>query len=356
MATKFPITSLLLQGDADAAGYTINNLNLSGLNLTKNSVGLGNVDNTADVNKPLSTAMVIALGDKEGVIAYGTTGQFWRGDKTWQNFGALALQDGVTSLSLISTIASAANTSAILRANRHDTASSVSIRHLGESTVGSAFPGVTLANAGYLAFDGVTNAIIRTNTLAPIHFGYNNVLRMRLRLGLDMGNTVSDPGAGCINAYGTITAGEFVGPGSGITGLVKGQIPAVLNVTTFPSLTINGEVGAGYVEFGAQTATPAPASALALIYADTAGQLSFINAATATAVIFNNSALSANRTYSWPNASGAVVIGNTDTGWTAWTGTGSKATKLVSTATTAEIAAAVKSIIDALIANRILGA
>ncbi|WP_156150624.1 hypothetical protein [Hyphomicrobium sp. 99] len=49
------------------------------------------------------------------------------------------------------------------------------------------------------------------------------------------------------------------------------------------------------------------------------------------------------------------VVGARDTGWSAWTGTGSKASKDVSTATTAECAAAIKAIIDALTTHGLIG-
>jgi hypothetical protein len=52
--------------------------------LVKGDVGLGNVDNTSDASKPVSTAQQTALNAKEGTIAAGTTAQYWRGDKTWQ--------------------------------------------------------------------------------------------------------------------------------------------------------------------------------------------------------------------------------------------------------------------------------
>ncbi|ASZ74684.1 hypothetical protein KHO57_gp220 [Mycobacterium phage Phabba] len=65
--------------------------------IVKGDVGLGNVDNTSDANKPVSTAQAAAIGTKadatatanalagkEPSIAPGTTSQFWRGDKTWQ--------------------------------------------------------------------------------------------------------------------------------------------------------------------------------------------------------------------------------------------------------------------------------
>ena len=54
------------------------------IDLTKADVGLSNVDNTSDANKPISTATQTALNGKENTIAAGTTGQYWRGDKSWQ--------------------------------------------------------------------------------------------------------------------------------------------------------------------------------------------------------------------------------------------------------------------------------
>lgn len=53
--------------------------------LARGDVGLGNVDNTADTAKPVSTAQQTALNGKEPSIAAGTTAQYWRGDKTWQD-------------------------------------------------------------------------------------------------------------------------------------------------------------------------------------------------------------------------------------------------------------------------------
>lgn len=61
------------------------------VSLAKSDVGLGNVDNTSDVNKPLSTATSTALAGKEGSITAGTTAQYWRGDKSWQTLNATAV-------------------------------------------------------------------------------------------------------------------------------------------------------------------------------------------------------------------------------------------------------------------------
>lgn len=52
--------------------------------VTKSQVGLSNVDNTSDANKPVSTATQTALNAKENTITAGTTAQYYRGDKTFQ--------------------------------------------------------------------------------------------------------------------------------------------------------------------------------------------------------------------------------------------------------------------------------
>jgi hypothetical protein len=59
--------------------------------LTKSDVGLANVDNTSDLNKPISTATQTALNGKEATIAAGTTAQYRRGDKTWQTLDKTAV-------------------------------------------------------------------------------------------------------------------------------------------------------------------------------------------------------------------------------------------------------------------------
>jgi hypothetical protein len=51
--------------------------------LTKTDVGLSNVDNTSDAAKPVSTAQATSIATKEPTLAAGTTAQYYRGDKTW---------------------------------------------------------------------------------------------------------------------------------------------------------------------------------------------------------------------------------------------------------------------------------
>lgn len=59
--------------------------------LTKNDVGLSNVDNTSDLNKPISSATQTALDDKEVALGAGTTSDYLRGDKSWQTLDKTAV-------------------------------------------------------------------------------------------------------------------------------------------------------------------------------------------------------------------------------------------------------------------------
>lgn len=61
------------------------------IDLTKSDVGLANVDNTSDLNKPISTATQTALNAKENTITAGTTSQYYRGDKTFQTLDKTAV-------------------------------------------------------------------------------------------------------------------------------------------------------------------------------------------------------------------------------------------------------------------------
>lgn len=252
---RFPIEGLLLQGDMDAAGYTIFNLNKSGLLLVKADVGLGNVDNTSDDLKPISQAMFTALAGKEASIPYGTVGQFLRGDKTWVALGALAFEGEATGLDNISTIAHSTSGTAILKVNRHDVHAAVSIRQTGEASAGTILPGVNLANAGQLAFDGCSVAVIKTSNACPIIFGVNNAERMRLNLGLNVGGT-ADPGSGCITAFGTITAGTSLVSGGTLIaagafsansgaialGLEVGSLNVDVNILGTGGISISGNI------------------------------------------------------------------------------------------------------------------
>jgi hypothetical protein len=78
--------------EVTAAGQVVSVAGKTGaVTLAKADVGLGSVDNTSDLAKPVSTATQTALNGKEATIATGTTAQYFRGDKTWQALNAAAV-------------------------------------------------------------------------------------------------------------------------------------------------------------------------------------------------------------------------------------------------------------------------
>lgn len=238
MSASFPIKNGVLQGNLNAAGYKILNLDLTGLLLTPDSVGLGNVDDTSDLLKPLSTATVTALGLRELAITPGTTSQFWRGDKTWTAYGALALQDGATTLQELATIGPANTSSSYIRAKRNDFGSSsvaTQIKQYGASFVGNYLSGIAGANQGLLEFAGVSRGVLNTTgSSVPIIFGTNTIERARLLLGLNIGAT-SDPGAGCLSVLNSVASA---------TGSTTGNFAVGLNLTVGGSATIAGALTA----------------------------------------------------------------------------------------------------------------
>jgi hypothetical protein len=106
---------------------------------TKTDIGLGNVDNTSDVNKPISSATQTALNTKEPTITPGTISQFYRGDKTFQTLDKNAVGLGNVD-----------NTADI------------------DKNVLSATKFTTARNINGVAFDGTTDITIEDSTKQPL--------------------------------------------------------------------------------------------------------------------------------------------------------------------------------------------
>lgn len=253
--SQVPLKGAKLQSNLDANNWTIINLDLTGLGLTKSSVGLGNVDNTSDLLKPVSNATQIALNLKEPIILAGTTAQYWRGDKTWQTLGALALQAGATTLQELSVRTANTTGSAFVAAKRNDYSSSFAgtyIQHYGAAAVGTTI-GLSNANLGELVFQNAAFAVIRSNGATPLVFGYNGFRRMRLMQGLNVGGD-GDPGAGCISAFDTINTGHLLasdiicsGPPGGGNATFNGNLVVGGNANITGGLTVGGINASGNI-------------------------------------------------------------------------------------------------------------
>ena len=137
--------------------------------VTKSQVGLGNVDNTSDANKPISTATQTALNGKENTITAGTTAQYYRGDKTFQTLDKTAV--GLSNVANVDTT----NANNISSGTLNDARLSSNVTLQG-NTFNAASKLVQLdANAKLPAVDGsnLTNLNIPPSTGGDLYLFYN---------------------------------------------------------------------------------------------------------------------------------------------------------------------------------------
>lgn len=80
-------TASFLGRDTAATG----NVEVLSTATARTMLAINNVDNTSDANKPVSTAQASAIALKQDFITAGTTGQYWRGDKSWQTLDKAAV-------------------------------------------------------------------------------------------------------------------------------------------------------------------------------------------------------------------------------------------------------------------------
>lgn len=96
-AEKLSSLSGINTGDQDLSGLVPNTRTVAGkalntnITLNKSDVGLTNVDNTSDSAKPISSATQTALASKENSLPTGTTAQYFRGNKTLATLNASAV-------------------------------------------------------------------------------------------------------------------------------------------------------------------------------------------------------------------------------------------------------------------------
>ena len=131
--------------------------------IVKGDVGLGNVDNTSDANKPVSTATSTALSGKEPTITAGTTAQYYRGDKSFQTLNQDAVPSGTTNkvftatqetkLAGVATGATANSTDATLLARTNHTGTQLAATISDFSTAVTGVTGTKGAANGYASLD-----------------------------------------------------------------------------------------------------------------------------------------------------------------------------------------------------------
>jgi hypothetical protein len=148
--------------------------------LNKSAVGLGNVDNTTDVGKPISTATQTALDAKEATISAGTTAQYYRGDKTFQTLDQDAVPSGTTNkvytateqtkLAGIATAATANSADATLlaRSNHTGTQTASTISDFSTAADGRITAAVGTSVVGYGGALGTPSSGVATNITGQV--------------------------------------------------------------------------------------------------------------------------------------------------------------------------------------------
>ncbi len=158
--------------------------------LDKTAVGLSNVDNTSDTGKPISTAAQTALDTKEPTITAGTSGQYWRGDKTWQTLSksTISLGNVDNTADLDKPISTATQTALDLKADASATVTlsgaqtiggiktfSSSPKLLGGATVGYVWTATNADGTGAWQTAGTpatdvewTNVLNKPTTFPPV--------------------------------------------------------------------------------------------------------------------------------------------------------------------------------------------
>jgi len=129
------------------------------IDLSKSDVGLSNVDNTSDANKPISTATQTALNAKENTIASGTTSQYFRGDKTFQTLDKNAVGLGNVDNTSDANKPVSTATQTALNAKQDTLVSGTTIKTLeGQSLLGSGNIDLTKSDVGLSNVDNTSDA------------------------------------------------------------------------------------------------------------------------------------------------------------------------------------------------------
>jgi hypothetical protein len=132
--------------------------------LVKGDVGLGNVDNTSDVNKPISSATSTALSGKEATITATTSADYYRGDKSFQplNKAAVGLGNVDNTSDANKPVSTATQTALNLKIDSTLIGANSGVASLD---AGGKVPVAQLPNS-VMTFEGVWDASTNTPTLA----------------------------------------------------------------------------------------------------------------------------------------------------------------------------------------------
>jgi hypothetical protein len=203
--------------------------------ITKNAVGLGNVDNTSDVNKPVSSATQTALNAKENTITAGTTAQYYRGDKTFQTLDKTAVGLGNVD-----------NTS---DANKAFTAAQITSGTFDKARIPKVIPAVAIAGSAFTSGNTTAEVIMSTLTIPANILNVGDVIRIS---GFMTYNTTATKSLRV--KFGTTTSGTAIySPASLATSVTSTQIELLAVVTGSTTLRFSTNTVTGNTIYGNNT-------------------------------------------------------------------------------------------------------
>lgn len=131
--------------------------------ITKGTIGLNNVDNTSDVNKPISNATQLALNAKEPEITAGLITQYYAGDKSWKT-----LNKSVVGLSLVDNTPD----------SNKSVASAFAISHSVQFSLTGDVSGIAIGDlsTNLAITTGISNSVITSKLLTGYTIGSNSAL------------------------------------------------------------------------------------------------------------------------------------------------------------------------------------
>lgn len=306
----------------------------------------------------------IELDGKEPVIAAGTTGQYWRGDKTWQTLSKTAVGLGnVDNTSDASKPISTATQNALnLKADLvgglvPSSQLPAYVDDVLEFANFAALPGTGAASIIYVTLDdnktyrwsgsayveisaslalGETSATAYRGDRGKVAYDFSQLLttrgdlltrnatdNVRLALGaanrvlrsngtdavwgqVDAANDVTGLLAPANGGSGTANTGNLAWPSGGGTAALLGTANAFTDDNTFKSVGITGTGGLGFVKYAAQSSTPAAPASGFTNFADSLGRFSWRRASDGFMRTWD-ATLTADRVFTLPDASITVA-------------------------------------------------
>lgn len=221
--------------------------------LDKTAVGLSNVDNTSDASKPISTAQATVNATKENTLPTGTAAQYFKGDKTLGTLDAAAVGLGnVNNTSDASKPVSTAQATAIAAVITAIPDNLFSIAGDGDATKVLKFNADTINTTASTKTLGINPLFTSTGTI-PLQETANAFSAAQTVTTTASTGTVSSQTLNATNANTTATSVQSRAIRTVLTGTANANDRANLlysNLITQTAAANNVIIGTGYTPSG----------------------------------------------------------------------------------------------------------